>query len=147
MISLILPFPPSVNTYWRHPTKGKLAGRHLISEKGREYRAAVQYCIGLSKTRVKHMDGRLSVRIVANPPDRRQRDLDNMLKALLDALTHAGVWSDDGAIDSLSITRGEVKPPGYVTITVQQIDVADSGAICRGCGGSISQTLSKSTNI
>lgn len=34
-----LSWPPSVNKYWRHPTKGKLAGRHLISEEGRRYRS------------------------------------------------------------------------------------------------------------
>ncbi|EEZ1618181.1 crossover junction endodeoxyribonuclease, partial [Escherichia coli] len=25
-MKLILPFPPSVNTYWRHPNKGAFAG-------------------------------------------------------------------------------------------------------------------------
>ena len=41
MVELTLPWPPSVNGYWRHPTTGKLAGRHLISEAGRAYREAV----------------------------------------------------------------------------------------------------------
>lgn len=40
MIVLDLPFPPSANTYWRHPTRGPLAGRHLISEAGRNFRIA-----------------------------------------------------------------------------------------------------------
>ena len=31
VITLRLPWPPTVNTYW-HPNKGPLAGRHLISE-------------------------------------------------------------------------------------------------------------------
>ena len=30
-MKLILPFPPSVNTYWRHPNKGAFAGKSLIS--------------------------------------------------------------------------------------------------------------------
>ncbi|EOX4019030.1 hypothetical protein ACPH7A_000184 [Enterobacter roggenkampii] len=40
-MKLVLPFPPSVNTYWRAPNKGPLKGRHLISEKGRAYQSAV----------------------------------------------------------------------------------------------------------
>lgn len=30
-MKLVLPFPPSVNTYWRAPNKGPLAGRHLLA--------------------------------------------------------------------------------------------------------------------
>ncbi|HCO9952688.1 TPA: crossover junction endodeoxyribonuclease, partial [Escherichia coli] len=26
-MKLILPFPPSVNTYWRHPNKGAFSGK------------------------------------------------------------------------------------------------------------------------
>lgn len=40
-MKLILPFPPSVNTYWRHPNKGAFAGKKpdkrggaKISERG-----------------------------------------------------------------------------------------------------------------
>lgn len=40
-MKLVLPFPPSVNTYWRAPNKGPLAGRHLISADGRNYNKAL----------------------------------------------------------------------------------------------------------
>jgi crossover junction endodeoxyribonuclease RusA len=103
-ISITLPFPPSTNTYWRHPTKGKLAGRHLISEKGREYRLAVQRLVGQRAP----LSGRLAVSIEAYMPDRRRRDLDNLLKGLLDALTHAGVWVDDNQVDDLRIYRAPI---------------------------------------
>ena len=37
---------------------------------------------------------------------RRRRDLDNILKSLLDSLTHAGVWEDDSQITDLRIRKG-----------------------------------------
>lgn len=37
VLKLSLPFPPSVNSYWRAPKKGSLTGRHLVSAAGRKY--------------------------------------------------------------------------------------------------------------
>lgn len=108
MIDLVLPWPPSVNTYWRHPNKGPLAGRTLISEKGREYRIAVQQLAMVERWGKMPADARLSVQIDAWPPDKRRRDLDNVLKASLDALAAAGVLEDDCLIDHLSIRRSPV---------------------------------------
>ncbi len=104
MIELKLPWPPSVNTYWRSPNKGPLAGRILISEKGRLYRTSV-YAAILEQIGLKKIKGKLSVVIVAHPPDARRRDLDNLFKGVLDSITHAGVWADDSDIDELSIAR------------------------------------------
>lgn len=115
---LELPFPPSVNTYWRHPTTGRLAGRHLISEKGREYRQAVIAEAG--RYQLAKMQGKLSVHIDAFPPDNRRRDLDNMMKGLLDGLVHAQVIEDDSQIDKLSIERGVVCKGGRVRVYVSE---------------------------
>ena len=38
-MKLILPFPPSVNTYWRHPNKGAFAGKSLKARRGENSRA------------------------------------------------------------------------------------------------------------
>lgn len=114
---LTMPYPPSANSYWRHPTKGPLAGRHLLSEKGRDYRERVKgMFVGHAP-----LAGRLSVSIVMMPPDRRRRDIDNVLKATLDSLTHAGVWEDDSQIDRLHIQRSAVKPGGGLLVTVEVI--------------------------
>lgn len=117
MIELELPWPPSTNTYWRHPTRGPLAGRHLISEKGRAYRNEVLACVLQAKS-AKRLDSRLVLSIEAYPPDRRKRDLDNILKAACDSLVHACVIADDSLIDKLCIERKEVSSPGYIFVTI-----------------------------
>lgn len=105
MIQLILPWPPTANTYWRHPTHGPLAGRHLISLEGRAYRVVVQKAVLAQLRTAPRLAGRIHVVYTANPPDRRVRDLSNLLKATEDALTHAGVWLDDRQIDDLRVIR------------------------------------------
>ena len=97
MIEITLPWPPSVNTYWRN-----FDGRMIISAKGREYRETVGDQMTLQKT-VKHFKGQLKVEIEAFRPDKRRRDLDNLLKATLDGLAHAGVYEDDSQIVDLRI--------------------------------------------
>ena len=97
MIDLTLPWPPSVNRYWR-----TFQGRMIISAEGRNYRKAVADQVLIQRA-AKHYEGKLRVVIEAWRPDNRRRDLDNLLKAVLDALTHAGVWTDDGLIVDLRI--------------------------------------------
>lgn len=123
--ALTVPWPPSVNRYWRHPNKGQLAGRHLISEQGRAYRAI------LSQAAVVHrihraIDFPCIVTLLATPPDRRERDPDNILKALLDGLTHAGVLSTDSCrvIKRLVVDWREPEAPGRVEILIQPTEVA-----------------------
>jgi crossover junction endodeoxyribonuclease RusA len=43
------------------------------------------------------------------PPDARKRDLDNLLKCLLDSLQTAKVYEDDSQIDYLLIKREKQK--------------------------------------
>ncbi len=119
-MTLELPWPPSVNHYWRHITKGPMAGRVLISKKGREYRAAVIRLIA-GLPHIPTMKGRLMVAMTAYVPDLRGRDLDNIPKAIFDALTHAGVYADDRQIDRLWIERGAVTKGGKVVLTITQL--------------------------
>jgi crossover junction endodeoxyribonuclease RusA len=96
-ITLTLPWPPSVNKYWR-----TFQGRMIISAEGRSYRKAVADQV-LVQRGAKHYAGKLRVVIEAYRPDNRRRDLDNLLKAVLDGCTHAGVWEDDSNIVDLRI--------------------------------------------
>lgn len=97
MIDLVMPWPPSVNKYWR-----TFQGRMIISAEGRSYRKAVADQV-LVQCGAKHYAGKLRVVIEAHRPDNRRRDLDNLLKAVLDGCTHAGVWEDDSNIVDLRI--------------------------------------------
>lgn len=121
MTAITLPYPPSLNTYWR-----SVRGRVLISAKGRSYRTQVAQTVMVARqsgdVSAWPILQRLAVRIDAAPPDRRKRDLDNITKALLDALTHAGVWLDDSQIDDLRIVRQPHMSGGQVTVTVTPID-------------------------
>jgi crossover junction endodeoxyribonuclease RusA len=109
MIALRLPYPPSLNGYWR-----TFQNRQIISSDGRKYREAVMALVDDYK-----LDSRLRVEIEATMPDRRRRDIDNLFKAVLDALTHAQVWGDDNQIDDLRILRApEVEAPGHLWVRI-----------------------------
>ena len=100
MIRLELPFPPSVNRYWRH-----VGNRVLISKEGREYREIVTDL--MKGMKVKKHDGELIVDIRLIPADRRRRDVDNSLKALLDAMQAGGAYDDDSQIVRLTVEKFE----------------------------------------
>ena len=117
MIEIKLPWSPSVNRVWRN-----VKGRTILSAEGRSYREAVGMLCLASKITGKRILGRLSVKILVNPPDRRRRDIDNFTKVPLDALTHAGVWMDDSQIDELYVRRLPVKKGGEITVQIEQLN-------------------------
>lgn len=114
---LSIPWPPTVNSYWRHAN-----GRTLLSADGRKYRAAVYADTAEALFRDGGFrTGRIAMRIVAHPPDRRRRDLDNILKAPLDALQKAGMYDDDSQIDVLEIRRGDPCDGGCLVVEIEEI--------------------------
>lgn len=119
---LSLPWPPSVNVYWRN-----VGGKVLISREGRAY-ARVVYGCALEQSMTTLSVGRkvfvapVSVDITAYPPNRARRDLDNLPKAILDALTKARVWEDDSLVHDLRIRWGEVRKGGEIQITINEME-------------------------
>lgn len=114
MITLNLPWPPSVNHYWRWTHSGP-----RISRKGREYRTSVMAAV--LEQGSPRAEGRLKVTVTACPPDRRARDLDNLNKSLLDACEAAGVFENDSQIDDLRVVRSDVVKGGIVTILIEEV--------------------------
>lgn len=116
MIAFELPWPPSVNHYYRR------VGPHtLISRAGRRFRE--QVCALLAAQGIRPALGRLAVTFEVFPPDRRKRDLDNLLKSLIDALEHGGTFPDDSRIVWLLIQRAAVVPGGKVLVSI--LDLAE----------------------
>lgn len=111
--TLSLPWPPSVNGYWRNSR-----GRQIISRAGREYRKAIADRFGGTPT----ITGEVEVHIVLHPPDRRRRDWDNWHKATCDALAHAGVLGDDCQIRRAFVEFGDIKKPGEYRISIRGIN-------------------------
>lgn len=110
---LSLPYPPSVNHYWQRNKNGGMR----ISKAGLAFRETVGYAYHM----MKGFSGDVSLHIVAYPPDKRRRDLDNTLKAIGDALQHAGLIVDDFQIQDLRIIRGPVRAGGEIYVTVTAI--------------------------
>lgn len=64
----------------------------------------------------------VAVAIVFYPPNLVRRDLDNFLKAPLDALTHAGVWVDDSQVKRLTIEWGPIIKGGKIEIVISEVN-------------------------
>ncbi|WP_218059126.1 RusA family crossover junction endodeoxyribonuclease [Gilliamella sp. wkB178] len=118
MINLVLPFPPSMNTYWRN-----LKGRTLLSAKGRKYKNDVVYAVyDQLKKKPVPITGNVAVKIEFYPPNNIRRDMDNCFKALFDSLTTAGVWVDDSQIKRIESDWYDPIKNGKLLINIKLIE-------------------------
>ena len=117
-VVLLLPWPPSVNHYWQ-----SAGNKRYLSAAARDFRREVW-------ARVRQVgaagfgDLPLEIEIEAHPPDHRRRDIDNLLKGLLDALQHAGLYEDDSQIYTLRVNRREVAKSGQLVVSVRVKEIA-----------------------
>ena len=113
MINVKLPWPPTINHYYTIAR-----GRKVLSKWARVYKqqCAVELIL---QDAPKNITARLEVNIDAYPPDKRKRDLDNIIKPLLDAIQDYGMF-DDEQIDILRIRRRE--KGGYVRVHISEIE-------------------------
>lgn len=118
-LEIALPYPPSVNHYWRHTKSGK----HYISEKGRAFRAEVlKICKQFDAFK-----GKVKMQIEVYYPDNRPRDPDNLQKALFDALTASGLIKDDNnkiIKDYRVVGMDEIRKGGMVVVKIKGLDNA-----------------------
>ena len=125
--TVAVPFPPSVNHYWRHiaiPMRNKATGKQsvrvqsLISAQGRKYKQAVRAEVKAQRANFGILASMRLV-VVLYPPDRRKRDVDNYAKALLDGLTGAGVWDDDSQVRDLRLIWGKAIRGGKAIVHIR----------------------------
>ena len=112
MLNLFLPYPPSVNTYWNFN-----GSRRFLTPKANQFKAKVFEAFILSEHKG-FKAHRVSLTVHLYPPDKRVRDIDNVAKPLLDALTQAGVFDDDSQVDRLLIVRKEQQKGGGCRVVV-----------------------------
>lgn len=121
LINICLPYPPTVNTYYR-----TVNNRVILSKKGREYKEQVEFeyfqlysKLSCSKKPQFNRDDKLKVHVNVFAPDRRKRDIMNLQKALFDAM-EGFYFEDDNQIDDCRFVRCDVdkkRPRVEVTIT------------------------------
>jgi len=107
---LLLPFPPTVNSYYTLSQRGM-----YISKKGTCFAKKVEEAVHEQLPGV-CIDYHVLLEVTLFPPDKRKRDLDNYMKALQDSLIKCGFLKDDSLINQLFIYRGEIVKEGLVKI-------------------------------
>jgi len=113
-VRLTLPYPPTGNH--SYATVGK---RRVLTDRASRFRKVVASEVLAQRSR--QLAGDVQVSITLHPPDRRRRDIDNPVKPLLDALTMAGVWSDDSQVRRLRVEFGERTPGGACVAEVGEL--------------------------
>jgi len=108
-MTITLPYPPSVNRYWR-----TVNGRMLVSAEARAYKKDAGWLAKASG--MQPIDGDVAITIAAYRPQRRG-DLDNVLKVLLDALISIA-YEDDSQITEINAKRFDDKDNPRVEIDV-----------------------------
>lgn len=102
-VELHLPFPPSANRLWRRSG----ATIHKSSKYSKWLRDAGLIAIS---QRPPGIVGSYKISIQATRPDKRRRDLDNILKPISDLLMSVGVIGDDSDCEMISarwVSQGE----------------------------------------
>ena len=65
--------------------------------------------------------GRIKAVVTLHGATKRNFDVDNFMKGIGDALTHARVYRDDSQIDELVVKRGEIIKGGQVDIELYEL--------------------------
>ena len=103
MIELNLPYPPTANHMWQRRRNGM-----RLSDAYQRWLTSAGYIANAQ--RAGKMTGRYKLSIQAVRPDRKRRDLDNIIKPISDLLVRLGTIEDDCNCEMINarwVTTGE----------------------------------------
>lgn len=115
MIELTLPYPVSVNRYYR-----TFRGIHVLSKDGRLFKNKVKgdYC------NLKPTDANFELKVVIHPKQKKDGssymqiiDLDNGLKSILDSLESV-IYNDDKQVKRIILEYGESVLKGATSVAI-----------------------------
>ena len=115
-LEIALPYPPSVNHYWRHTR----SGRHYISEAGRKFKAEALQILQQFDPFI----GAVAVHLEVYYPDNRNRDPDNINKGLFDSLVSSGLIQDDNnkIVQDFCSKNCGIKKGGMVVVKIRGLE-------------------------
>ena len=121
-ILLKIPFPPTVNHIW-----ARVGTRTFLTK---EYQRFLRIVIGAIES-AKVAPGfknapAFAVHLTVYPPDRRPRDLDNFLKAALDAVTRSQLWPDDSLVTRITAIKGVPAENPFAILEINALNSATS---------------------
>lgn len=143
--TLTLPYPPSVNAYWRHRTLPGGGVSVYVSKEGKEFKTEAAWIARSAGFRVPCAGPvRVAYTLYPRRPldwEKRVRklgpawhhgvqcmDLDNCQKALLDALTGV-VYEDDSQVHEIHARRGEPDGEARIVVTIAPIVIEQPQAV------------------
>lgn len=114
MVAVNLPWPPSVNRLWRY--KGKQVYRDP------KYVAWIREAGWVIKSqKLKKISGPFRAEIVLTPPDKRKRDLDNIIKATLDLFQTMEIIENDQLCHHLIVRYDFAATSGSCCVTLSSM--------------------------
>ncbi len=124
MINLTLPYPPTVNHYWKSSVKRVTGNKSRVitrvSDEGKAFAEQVFWLVREQKA-YKKLKADLKLVIHVYVPDRRRRDIDNLSKSLFDAMQKAGVYEDDTQIKDFRMIHSGIVKGGKVLLSIEEI--------------------------
>ncbi|PPC02501.1 RusA family crossover junction endodeoxyribonuclease [Acinetobacter pittii] len=103
--------PPSINNYWLD--SGRASKR--LSKRANHFIEVMQRFV-----QPHNYMGDVQVIIDYHMPDKKVRDIDNILKPCLDALTKCGLIGDDSQVKSLLVNARPIVAGGQIDIQVRK---------------------------